>query len=266
MDSSQGVVTIRGWQEATTVTAVEAARALEPFCDEFLYTNVDTEGLMQGIPMDAVRAVREATSRRVVAAGGITTQEEIDELDAMGVDAVVGMAIYTAPAWQPGIATNVGPQSITTAAAGIRQTGVVAGHRSLALPFGGRVVLLRFRRMPLPRGVAPSRWWRCSACCRGLRRADRFNVQNARAHVERLTAAGSRWTGTPANEKARAYLIETLQLYGLRGAGPGSRTRVARGRRHDPRRQHHRHQARAAAGGHRARLALRLGGVGTRRR
>ena len=51
---------------------------------------------MQGIPMDAVRAVREATSRRrVVAAGGITTQEEIDELDAMGVDAVVGMAIYT---------------------------------------------------------------------------------------------------------------------------------------------------------------------------
>ncbi len=95
VDSSQGVVTIRGWQEATTVTAVEAARALEPYCDEFLYTNVDTEGLMQGIPMDAVRAVRDATSRRVVAAGGITTQGEIDALDAMGVDAVVGMAIYT---------------------------------------------------------------------------------------------------------------------------------------------------------------------------
>jgi phosphoribosylformimino-5-aminoimidazole carboxamide ribotide isomerase len=31
----------------------------------------------------------------VVAAGGITTQDEIDRLDAMGVDAVVGMAIYT---------------------------------------------------------------------------------------------------------------------------------------------------------------------------
>jgi phosphoribosylformimino-5-aminoimidazole carboxamide ribotide isomerase len=95
VDSSHGVVTIRGWQEATQTTAVEAARALEPYCDEFLYTNVDTEGLMQGIPMDAVRAVREATTRRVVAAGGITTQGEIDALDAMGVDAVVGMAIYT---------------------------------------------------------------------------------------------------------------------------------------------------------------------------
>ncbi len=95
VDSAGGKVVIRGWTESTALTAVEAVRELEPFCGGFLYTHVDTEGLMQGIPMDAVRAVREATCRRVVAAGGITTQEEIDELDAMGVDAVVGMAIYT---------------------------------------------------------------------------------------------------------------------------------------------------------------------------
>ncbi|AMY12813.1 Arginyl aminopeptidase [Luteitalea pratensis] len=49
----------------------------------------------------------------------------------------------------------------------------------------------------------------------GCARTDRFNVRNAHAHVERLTASGSRWSGTPANEKARAYLIETLQLYGF---------------------------------------------------
>ena len=45
--------------------------------------------------MPAIMAVREATSRRVTAAGGITTWKEIDELDAAGVDAVVGMAVYT---------------------------------------------------------------------------------------------------------------------------------------------------------------------------
>ena len=39
--------------------------------------------------------MRDATTRRVTAAGGITTQEEIDDLDAQGVDSVVGMAIYT---------------------------------------------------------------------------------------------------------------------------------------------------------------------------
>ena len=53
------------------------------------------EGLMGGTDLEAIRAVRDATSRRVTAAGGITTQQEIDDLHALGVDAVVGMAIYT---------------------------------------------------------------------------------------------------------------------------------------------------------------------------
>jgi phosphoribosylformimino-5-aminoimidazole carboxamide ribotide isomerase len=95
VDSRGGRVVIHGWKTALPLTAVEAVRALEPYCDEFLYTHVDTEGLMGGTNVDAIRAVRDATARRVTAAGGITTQAEIDELDALGVDAVVGMAIYT---------------------------------------------------------------------------------------------------------------------------------------------------------------------------
>lgn len=95
VDSLGGRVVIRGWTEQVPLTAADAARRLEPFVGEFLYTHVDTEGLMRGIDMAAVRVVREATSRPVTAAGGITTQAEIDALDAMGVDAVVGMAIYT---------------------------------------------------------------------------------------------------------------------------------------------------------------------------
>jgi phosphoribosylformimino-5-aminoimidazole carboxamide ribonucleotide (ProFAR) isomerase len=50
---------------------------------------------MQGTDIDAIRAVKDATARRVTAAGGITTREEIEALDRVGVDAVVGMAIYT---------------------------------------------------------------------------------------------------------------------------------------------------------------------------
>ena len=95
VDSRNGRVVIHGWKTALDITAVEAVRALEPYCDEFLYTHVDTEGLMGGTNLDAIRAVRDATSRRVTAAGGITTREEIDELHALGIDAVVGMAIYT---------------------------------------------------------------------------------------------------------------------------------------------------------------------------
>lgn len=95
VDSRGGYVVIHGWKRTLPLTPVEAVRALEPYCDEFLYTHVDTEGMMGGTNMDAIRAVREATTRRLTAAGGITTQTEIDALDTIGVDAVVGMAIYT---------------------------------------------------------------------------------------------------------------------------------------------------------------------------
>ena len=95
VDSRDGHVVIHGWKTSLPLTAPEAVRALEPYCGEFLYTHVDTEGLMGGTNLDAILAVRRATTRRVTAAGGITTQQEIDELEAHGVDAVVGMAIYT---------------------------------------------------------------------------------------------------------------------------------------------------------------------------
>ena len=95
IDAKGGRVAVKGWRETVPLSAVDAARQLEPYCSEFLYTHVDKEGLMQGTDMAAILAVRNATARRIVAAGGITTQEEIDALDALGVDAVVGMAIYT---------------------------------------------------------------------------------------------------------------------------------------------------------------------------
>ena len=69
-------------------------RALESFCRAFLYTHIDTEGLLKGIPFDVVSELRGATSRQLIAAGGIRSQAEVDELDAIGVDSVVGMAIY----------------------------------------------------------------------------------------------------------------------------------------------------------------------------
>jgi len=95
VDSRGGHVAIHGWKTVLPITAVEAVRDLEPYCSEFLYTHVDKEGLMQGTDVDAILHVRRATSRRVTAAGGITTWDEIDLLDSHGVDAVVGMAVYT---------------------------------------------------------------------------------------------------------------------------------------------------------------------------
>lgn len=95
VDSRGGRVVIHGWRTILEITPVEAVRSLEPYVGEFLYTHVDREGLMAGTDMAAIEAIRAATFRPLSAAGGITTREEIDRLDASGIDAVVGMAIYT---------------------------------------------------------------------------------------------------------------------------------------------------------------------------
>jgi phosphoribosylformimino-5-aminoimidazole carboxamide ribotide isomerase len=94
LDAIGGVVTIHGWKKATGVTPLEMIEALDRWCSAFLYTHVDTEGLLQGFPQEAIRPLRQATKRQLIAAGGIRSQQEIEQLHAMGVDAVVGMAIY----------------------------------------------------------------------------------------------------------------------------------------------------------------------------
>ena len=95
VDTKGGQVAIDGWRTRLPITPVEAIRALEPYFGEFLFTNVDVEGLMQGLDRDAVQAVRAATGRAVTAAGGVTTEDDVAWLESIGVDAVAGMAIYT---------------------------------------------------------------------------------------------------------------------------------------------------------------------------
>lgn len=102
VDSLGGRVALRGWAETIDLTPVDAVRQLEPYVGGFLYTIVEGEGLMQGIDMEAVKAVRLATSRRVTAAGGIRNRSEVNALHNMGVDAVVGMAVYTGKFDEPG--------------------------------------------------------------------------------------------------------------------------------------------------------------------
>ena len=95
VDSRGGKVVTHGWKTPHAMTPTDAIRALEPFAAAFLYTHVDTEGLLTGLDLEVVTAIASATSRRLIAAGGIRSMEEVDELDRRGIDAVVGMAIYT---------------------------------------------------------------------------------------------------------------------------------------------------------------------------
>jgi phosphoribosylformimino-5-aminoimidazole carboxamide ribotide isomerase len=95
LDSKAGRVVVKGWRESTEFTAEEMIRQFEPYCGGFLCTYVDKEGMLQGTDLDWFRRLRAATTLEITAAGGITTLEEIGELQRIGVHAALGMAIYT---------------------------------------------------------------------------------------------------------------------------------------------------------------------------
>jgi phosphoribosylformimino-5-aminoimidazole carboxamide ribotide isomerase len=95
IDTKAGRIAVRGWRDQVSVTPAQAIAALTPFCGAFLYTHVDTEGTLQGFPLEAARALRPLTGRQLIVAGGIRVQAEIDALDALGIDAVAGMAVYS---------------------------------------------------------------------------------------------------------------------------------------------------------------------------
>ena len=95
IDSRKGKVAIHGWQENTSIDPADIVRSLDPYCSAFLYTHIDTEGTMRGFPIEIARELAGFTKKQLIVAGGIRSSAEVDELHAIGVDAVVGMAIYT---------------------------------------------------------------------------------------------------------------------------------------------------------------------------
>jgi phosphoribosylformimino-5-aminoimidazole carboxamide ribotide isomerase len=95
IDTKSGRIAVKGWKAQVALTPDEAIPQLDEHVAGYLYTHVDGEGLMQGFPTDAAARLRKLTRRQLIVAGGIRSQQEIDGLDAMGVDAVVGMAVYT---------------------------------------------------------------------------------------------------------------------------------------------------------------------------
>ncbi len=95
IDTKNGHIAVKGWKLEVALTPDKAIPQLDPFVVGYLYTHVDGEGLMQGFPIDTAVRLRKLTTRNLIVAGGIRSQQEVDDLDAMGVDAVVGMAVYT---------------------------------------------------------------------------------------------------------------------------------------------------------------------------
>ncbi len=95
VDAINGKIAVKGWTESLPVSLIEGAKEAEKYCSELLFTCVEKEGCMGGTDMDMVKSLREAVSCRVVAAGGVSSVEEVAALGQLGCDVQLGMALYT---------------------------------------------------------------------------------------------------------------------------------------------------------------------------
>ena len=95
LDSQGGKIVVKGWREATGLTAEDVIRPLEPYCAGFLCTFVDREGTLEGTDLDWFRRLRALTGHELTAAGGISSLDEIRRLQALGIHSALGMAVYT---------------------------------------------------------------------------------------------------------------------------------------------------------------------------
>lgn len=97
LDVRRGKVTTEGWQRDLEEGAIELGLLFqERGAGSILFTNIDTEGQVRGIDPEPTRRLVEAVEIPVVAAGGVTTVEDLLLLRGAGAaGAVVGTAIYT---------------------------------------------------------------------------------------------------------------------------------------------------------------------------
>ena len=95
VDARGTQIVVDGWKTPTGLDLFDAAKAVEPFAGELLFTCVEREGTMTGIDLEPVRRLRESVSCRITVAGGVSTLAEIGDISALGCDVQLGMALYT---------------------------------------------------------------------------------------------------------------------------------------------------------------------------
>jgi len=96
LDARDGEVVVEGWTRATGANVIDRIRELRDCVGGFLVTFVEREGGLGGSDLDmAARFKEEVGDCELTIAGGVTTPEEVAQLHRLGIDAQVGMALYT---------------------------------------------------------------------------------------------------------------------------------------------------------------------------
>ncbi len=96
LDARDGRIATDGWEQTSDQRAVDIARKVSPFpLAAIVYTDIATDGTMEGPNLEQTRAVAECTDVPVVASGGVGSLDHLRALRGLPIQgAIVGRALY----------------------------------------------------------------------------------------------------------------------------------------------------------------------------
>lgn len=97
IDAKDGMVATEGWLDVSEKSALAFAREMEDCgVQTIIYTDIKSDGMLQGPNLETTKAIADAVSVNVIASGGVTSIRDVQALKAIEVHgAIVGRALYT---------------------------------------------------------------------------------------------------------------------------------------------------------------------------
>lgn len=94
IDVKDGKVLSLGRSRFVDSTPIDIIKRLTPYCLGFIYSLVDREGTLKGTDLEQLKEIRNATTKELIAAGGIHSLQEIITLQGMNISSLLGTCIY----------------------------------------------------------------------------------------------------------------------------------------------------------------------------
>lgn len=97
IDAKDGMVAIEGWEQVSSYKAVDFAKDIEQLgCRVIIYTDIDTDGMLTGPNLKAMKEMIDSVNMEVIASGGVSSLQDLKDLKEIGASgAITGKAIYT---------------------------------------------------------------------------------------------------------------------------------------------------------------------------
>ncbi len=97
IDAKDGMVAIEGWEQVSSYKAIDFAKDIEQLgCRVIIYTDIDTDGMLTGPNIKAMKEMIDSVNMEVIASGGVSSLQDLKDLKEIGAaGAITGKAIYT---------------------------------------------------------------------------------------------------------------------------------------------------------------------------